>query len=539
MLPLAFLLTRLPYLGSRPFFVDEATYAQMGWVISQEPSRLWLPLTDGKTPLHLWSAALAWPVLEALGVSDAATVVRLVSVFWGAWALVGLLLLVRRFTGELGALLAGLWWLSLPFPLLHDRLGITDGMMTAAAIWLALLASQASRAAHLGPAWYAALAAGAYGCYLVKPQAVLLLPVALLPALLRGWSTPKAGQRAAHLGGALLIAAAVLLGVRLTAGLNPAVELERGVDSILHKTAFYLEWDAPLSTRLALLAENAGHTASVLLAYAGWPVLLAGLVGLALGCAAGQREMLLAAAWLAGSTAPLWAVLVLWYPRYYCLAVPPLLCGAVYLAGRLPRRLSAEGWLGVLLALSLTQTARLDWDLITAPLRTRYVEKDRFQFVTGQTSGRGMEQVTEWVLARAAEGNVTIIVDTYLGHPGDSLALATRHQPRVRLVHAWWFNEAPLYWPDMEQPLKTKYERRPSGVLRAEELHGKYILTNDVAYPEATVRLRHPGLVEVARFQPQGIRQFCYIVWQIPGPELTGPPFSHAEGAEGQRNAEE
>jgi len=91
---LAYFLLRLPNLTLQPVFADEAIYVRWAQVMRAEPTMRFLPLSDGKTPLFMWTMI---PFLKIF--NDPLFAGRFLSVISGFATLLGVYLLGRNFLG--------------------------------------------------------------------------------------------------------------------------------------------------------------------------------------------------------------------------------------------------------------------------------------------------------------------------------------------------------------------------------------------------------------------------------------------------------
>ena len=85
---LIYFAVRLPSLTYQPIFADEAIYIRWAQVMKAEPTLRFLPLSDGKTPLFMWSMM---PVFKI--VADPLLAGRLLAVASGFGTLIGVFLL--------------------------------------------------------------------------------------------------------------------------------------------------------------------------------------------------------------------------------------------------------------------------------------------------------------------------------------------------------------------------------------------------------------------------------------------------------------
>ena len=127
---LVFGLTRLYNLDLVPIFADEAIYIRWAQLLAFDWRHLFVPLTDGKTPLFMWLLA---PLLRLN--FDPLLTGRVLSALSGLGTVVGVYFLAKKLFEEKTARLAAGLALFQPFLLFYDRMSLTDSLLTALIIW--------------------------------------------------------------------------------------------------------------------------------------------------------------------------------------------------------------------------------------------------------------------------------------------------------------------------------------------------------------------------------------------------------------------
>lgn len=130
---ISYFATRLINLTIIPIFTDEAIYTYWAQVALNDPANRFISLEDGKQPLFIWLAAIA-----QIFISDPLVATRLVSVFSGFAATIGIYLLTRNLFNVRAAKLASLLYIILPFTLLYDRMALFDSLLTMLGIYAVL-----------------------------------------------------------------------------------------------------------------------------------------------------------------------------------------------------------------------------------------------------------------------------------------------------------------------------------------------------------------------------------------------------------------
>lgn len=138
LISLAYFLLRLLNLTLIPIFTDEAIYLRWSQVMANNLNYLFLPLTDGKAPLFIWTAGLVMHFFPAL---DPLIAGRAVSIIAGYLSLIGIYLVGSTlFQNKKIGILSSLFYLLSPFTFFYDRFALVDGMLAMFGIWTLALA---------------------------------------------------------------------------------------------------------------------------------------------------------------------------------------------------------------------------------------------------------------------------------------------------------------------------------------------------------------------------------------------------------------
>lgn len=171
-----YFILRLPNLTLQPIFADEAIYIRWAQVMKSESTLRFLPLSDGKTPLFMWTMMPFFKVF-----SDPLFAGRFLSVISGLFTLAGVFFLARKVFGIRTALWASLLYVITPYTVFFDRMALVDSMLAAFSIWSLYFALWLIRSLRLDLSMILGFLLG--GALLTKTPAMmnlLILPVALL-----------------------------------------------------------------------------------------------------------------------------------------------------------------------------------------------------------------------------------------------------------------------------------------------------------------------------------------------------------------------
>src|SRR3972149_6840838 len=166
-----------------PIFADEAIYIRWAQVMRAEETLRFLPLSDGKQPLFMWSVI---PFLKLF--SDPLFAGRFLSVISGIATLGGVYLTAKLlFKSQKAALVAAAIIALSPFLVFFDRMALVDSLLTTAAVWTFYLAAITAKTLRLDMAMLTGFVLGAG--LLTKSPALffaILLPSA---GILIDWKT--------------------------------------------------------------------------------------------------------------------------------------------------------------------------------------------------------------------------------------------------------------------------------------------------------------------------------------------------------------
>lgn len=157
-----------------PIFADEAIYIRWAQVMRSEPALRFLPLSDGKQPLQMWSMI---PFLKFF--EDPLMAGRLLSVITGLGTIIGVFVATYiLFKNKKIALLSSFIYCLVPFSVFFDRLALSDSMLTMFGVWVFAFGLLLSKSLRLDVAMILGFILGAAS--LTKSPAIyfaLMLPL--------------------------------------------------------------------------------------------------------------------------------------------------------------------------------------------------------------------------------------------------------------------------------------------------------------------------------------------------------------------------
>lgn len=198
----AFFFLRLSKLNNIPVFVDEAIYVRWSQVMKAESSLRFLPQTDGKQPLFMWTTIPFFKIS-----SDPLVAGRLVSVVSGFGTFLGIGFLVWLIFGDLLIVsLSMLVYAILPFSVFFDRMALADSMLAMFGIWSLALSILFAKTRKLDHAMLLGFAIG--GGLLTKSPAIIFYVWLVLSLL---FFSKSQGSKTRSLGNLLIGLVAVVV----------------------------------------------------------------------------------------------------------------------------------------------------------------------------------------------------------------------------------------------------------------------------------------------------------------------------------------
>jgi hypothetical protein len=437
---------RLVRLTVLPAFLDE------NWHISWS-----LKLTSGMSLVRPWLAGKGLPifvnalVLPLAGGHELAAS-RVLTVAFSLVTVASVFALARRLFDSRTAVVATLFYAFCPFALFHDRLFLTDVVVTTFFALALVAAVDFARSGRVRDGAFCglALALGA----LSKASGVLLLvvPGAAWFALAR----PRRRSLAALF--AAMAVAILLLAIPFSIFL-------RGTDAVRISLGGGASPIERASRNLPVLGEW-------LWVWGTAPLCILASAALAAAVVRRHAPRLYLAAVALVPLAALAFTATIWFPRYvHFVAVPALVLAAdalvrivdLGLARTSLPGLARASVLGVATCAALVPALSNDWHLWTDPRRARMPAIDRIQYVDGWPSGYGTRETVAAVQserARHAEGLTIVVRSRALPATQMALSVAFRRDPGVRI------EDLPLDDAAKSLPLLERWAReRPTVVV--------------------------------------------------------------------------
>lgn len=403
---------RVPNLTLQPIFADEAIYIRWAQVMKSEPTLRFLPLSDGKAPLFMWTMI---PFLKVF--SDPLFAGRFLSVLSGFATLLGVFLLSIRIFNLRVAIWASLIYAIVPFTVFFDRMALTDSMLSAFTIWSLYFTVWILQTQRLDLSFILGYMLG--GALLTKTPA--MLNILSLPITILGFNFINA-KKFALLKLLIFWGVAVLTALVIYNILRLGPEFHqlsaRNVDYV------FSPWELknrPLDPFIPHLKNLADWFPKLLT----WPVL--GFMVIGLWFIARTKSKL-------GWVIFFWAIVPLliqmaflktFTARYILFSIPPLLIIVAFGLEKLIELLTIKKHVSLLLALVIILPMALlfDYTNLTKPEDLPLPPEERRGYFEDWTAGYGFPEIAQYLILQKQNGPVLIGTEGLFGTLPDGLMI--------------------------------------------------------------------------------------------------------------------
>lgn len=420
-------LSRLMNLTIIPVFADEAIYIRWAQVMKSVETLRFLPLSDGKEPLFMWSII---PLFKF--VADPLTAGRLISVLSGFGSLVGLYVLSYTiFKNKKAALLTSFIYAISPFTFFFDRLSLVDSMLSMFGIWTFILSYLSIKYGRLDLAMIAGFFLG--GAWLTKSSALffaLMLPVFLLIA---GWKNNFKENKFIFLKSCFLFLVTTVIGYGffniLRLGPNFHLIATRNMDYVYPVSHILVSPFDPLKVFLTASAKWIGMMGP-------WPLYLFAVAGIIFNFRKYWKEILIVLVWFLVPIFVNSEFAKAFTARYILYSIPYLivLSGTVAL-----QKFNTTKKLFFYLtgALFIIISVRFDYLLVTDPYKANLPRVERSGYLEDWTAGQGIKETADYLITEDVKNSgkkIVIGTEGYFGTLPDGLQVYLNSYPEITAI---------------------------------------------------------------------------------------------------------
>lgn len=413
-----YFILRLPNLTLQPIFVDEAIYIRWAQVMKSEPTLRFLPLSDGKTPLFMWTLI---PVLKF--INDPLLAGRFLSALAGLVTLLGVFFLAQRVFNIRVALWASLLYAVTPYTVFFDRMALVDSMLSALTVWSVYFAMLLVSHLRLDLAMILGYLLG--GTILTKTPGIvnlLLLPISAI-AFIR-----KRGGKHTLLNLLILWVVAIIIAL----GLYNALRLGPNFHQLSSRNADYVFSPVELLSRpLDPFIPHFNDIAEWFPKLFTWPILLCVVMGIVY-LLFGLWQQSFKGPMLKGVVILLWALIPLllnmtflktFTSRYLLPSIPFLLILAGFGVTKLLPRLAyiKRFPIALMLLVLLPLPLYFNYLLLTSPDKAPMPREARRGYFEEWTAGYGFSDIAKFVREKSKNQKVVVGTEGFFGTLPDGL----------------------------------------------------------------------------------------------------------------------
>lgn len=392
-----------------PVFADEAIYIRWAQVMRAVPELRFLPLSDGKQPLFMWSVIPFFKVF-----SDPLVAGRMVSAFSGLAAVAGIFLLTHRlFASKQAALIASLLYVVSPFTVFFDRMALVDGMLNSLGIWVLFFGVLTAQTVRLDAAMFTGFALGA--AWLTKSPAVFFLMMLPLTLLSFDWGQRGRLIQVLKLCGLWLVSWFIALAMYNIQRLGPNFHMIalRNKDYVFSLTEVLQHPLDPFQFHV----REVGEWLWVLLP---GTILLAAIFAAITGLRKFWREFLLLFIWVAFPLLVMSEFAKVFTARYILFAIPPLFILAssffIIIQHKIFRNFS---WL--ILLFFIVPALWVNYLLLIKPQEAPLPRSERSGYLEEWTAGTGIKEIADYL--KRESGGIVVGTEGYFGTLPDGLQI--------------------------------------------------------------------------------------------------------------------
>lgn len=406
----AYFIIRLPNLTLQPIFADEAIYIRWAQVMKAEPTLRFLPISDGKTPLFMWTLM---PLLKF--IHDPLLAGRLLSVFVGFFTFSGVYFLARKVFNSRVAFWSALLYVITPYTVFFDRMALVDSMLAAFTVWIIYFAIWLVKSGRLDIAMVLGYLIG--GGILTKTPAMmnlLLLPVTLLGFK---WSKGYPILRLLLFWTITIIIAIVLYNL-LRLGPQFHMLSSRNADYIFSPNELI---GRPLDPFIPHMRDLSDWFPKLFT----WPILFCITIGILYTVIKLNKLGLIVLIWALIPLLVQSAFLKTFTARYLLTAVAPLLIiGGYGIVNILPRfSLLNRFSFGLMLVVILPLALNFDFLLVTNPQKAPLPKAERIGYFEEWTAGYGFDEIAEFLKEERKKGKIVVGTEGFFGTLPDGLQI--------------------------------------------------------------------------------------------------------------------
>lgn len=392
-----------------PVFADEAIYIRWAQVMRAVPELRFLPLSDGKQPLFMWSIIPLFKIF-----SDPLIAGRMVSVLFGLAGVIGIFLLTHRlFSSRSAALVASLLYAISPFTLFFDRMALVDSMLASLGVWSLYFAILTAQTLRLDTAMFTGFALGA--AWLTKSPAIFFLMLLPTTVVIADWSKNGRIIRFLRLLGLWCVSWFIAFAMYNIQRLGPNFHMV-GIRNKDYVFTLQEVFDHPFDP-FQFHIKEVGEWLWVLLP---GTVLFAAVFAVILGVRKFWREFLLLTLWLIFPLLVMSEFAKVFTARYILFTIPPLFVLSSILFKESSKAFVKRTAL-LLLPFLVLPSLWIDYRRLASPEKAPLPRSERSGYLEEWTAGTGIKEIADYL--QKESGGIVVGTEGYFGTLPDGLQI--------------------------------------------------------------------------------------------------------------------
>ena len=419
---------RTTNLNLQPVFCDEGIYIRWAQKVAQNPKEnLFIPLTDGKTPLFMWLIASFLKLIK-----DPLIAGRAVSVLAGILSLIGTIYLGKKFFNIKTALTAGFFFATTPFLVFFDKMALTDSLLASLSFWSLILALEVSKSGSIKKTIILGLALGL--SILTKIPGIfnfINLPLALLAT-----TSKKLKKSITNLTIAGLIGASIYNLLRFSSYFE---RLSQRNDYYHFPIKRLLE--KPFDPLFGNLTQATEFMSKMMT----WPIFFLFISGIIYSIYKRERTNIVILLWGIIPLIAMASLLKVYTARYLLPSIVPFVFMASYAFVKLTERIKTKALSLALLIAVLTPSFVFDYHLLKDPQNANLPAKEKEGYFEGWTAGYGLKEMAMFLEEKAKEERILLVTAGAFGTLPDGIGIYLFENPNIEIWYSNSYLELYIY----------------------------------------------------------------------------------------------
>lgn len=420
---IAYFAVRLPSLNLQPVFCDEGIYIRWAQKIAQNPKlNLFIPLTDGKTPLFMW---IAIPFLKF--IKDPLIAGRTVSILSGFLTFTGAVYLGKRFFDFKTSLISAILFIFTPFIVFFDRMALTDSMLAAFSFWSLILTLDIVKSPSFKKTLLLGLSLGF--SILTKTPGMfnfINLPLTLITLNLKDKNKLKKST--------IQFAISALIGLALynLLKISPYFENLSKRNSDYHFTPSHL-----LQTPLDSFLGNIKLAFEFLSKMVTIPIFLLFIFTLIYSIYKKKKLNIIIFLWGFLPFLILTSLLKVYTARYILPSVVPFIFLSSLAIAEITKKIKFKAMILAFIITILVPSFIFDYHLLKSPQKANLPQKEKEGYFEGWTAGYGLKEMADFLKQESKEKNILLVTAGAFGTLPDGIGIYLFNEPKIQI---WYSN---------------------------------------------------------------------------------------------------